>query len=87
MIPVDETLCSYIDFSTVSDIKYRSLLQKEYSYLIPYKNQILGKAKILYFKQKETGNVKDYYCSFSLLEEAYKKYIGSNNESEEKQEQ
>ena len=75
MIPVNESLCSYIDFSKVLNIEYRSLLQKEYRFLIPHADSILEKAKNLYWKQKESNVIGSCYCNFSLLERLYFNYI------------
>ena len=54
MIPVNESLCSRVDFKKVSDAAYLSLLQKEYNFLFPHKDTILEKAKKLYVKLKLT---------------------------------
>jgi protein AbiQ len=74
MIPVDDELCEFIDFSLETDPSYKDLLEKEYFFLKTYRDEILKKAEVLYEKQKATGEVKSCYCNFKLLEEAYNKY-------------
>ncbi len=74
MIPIDEELCEYINFSCETDPSYKDLLEKEYFFLKPYRDDILKKAEVLYEKQMNTGIVKTCYCNFKLLEEAYNNY-------------
>ena len=74
MIPVNDSLYSYIEFAKIADPSYLALLQKEYRFLLPYKDAILSKAKTLYKKQKETGVIKNCYCNFILLETALGEY-------------
>ena len=74
MIPLDEDLCHYINFSEVEDPQYRALLEKEYYFLKPHFENIVDKARKLYVNQKKTGIVKNYYCSFDILEQAYSSY-------------
>ena len=80
MIPVGESLYSYIDFSKVLDVEYLSLLQKEYRFLAPYADAILEKAKTLYSKQKESNIIGNCYCNFTLLENSYSDYVKSITE-------
>lgn len=75
MVPVNDQLCTYIDFSNESDQDYKALLEKEYRFLKPLKDSILKKAAELYSKQIETGIVESCYCTFNILESAYKEYI------------
>lgn len=75
MIPVSIDLCEYIDFNKETDERYKDLLDKEYNFLKPYKNDILEKAESLYNKQIESKVVKSCYCNFKLLEAALKEYI------------
>ena len=74
MIPVDNSLIKYIDFSKVTDLTYKDLLEKEYNFLKPLFPDIATKAKKLYDYQKETKEVKACYCTFETLENAYKTY-------------
>lgn len=75
MVPVDDSLCTYIDFNSEQDKEYKALLEKEYQFLKPMRKTILEKAVELYSKQKRTGKVESCYCTFSILESAYKEYI------------
>lgn len=75
MVPINDQLCTYIDFSNESDQAYKALLEKEYRFLKPLKGSILKKAEELYIKQKKTGIVESCYCTFNILESAYNEYI------------
>ena len=41
--PINNQLCTYIDFSNESNQNYKALLEKEYRFLKPLKNTILIK--------------------------------------------
>lgn len=73
--PINNQLCTYIDFSNESNQNYKALLEKEYRFLKPLKNTILKKAAKLYSKQIKTGTVESCYCTFKVLESAYNEYI------------
>ena len=75
MIPINESLYSYVDFNSVSDESYRILLQKEYQFLYPHRHDILEKERIIYKNQKESKIVKPFYCTFSMLESTFGEYI------------
>lgn len=77
MIPINNQLCTYIDFSNESNQNYKALLEKEYRFLKPLKNSILKKAVKLYSKQTETGIVEPCCCTFKVLESAYNEYISN----------
>ena len=68
MIPINGEVCKYIDFSSELDINYKNLLEKEYKFLKPIRNDILRKAINLYYKQINTNIIKPCYCNFKLLE-------------------
>lgn len=74
MIPVDDNLCEYIDFTKETDKSYKDLLEKEYNFIKPLKDNILLKAEELYNKQISTDIIKLCYCSFKILEQAYIDY-------------
>lgn len=74
MIPVNDHLCTYINFKDVEDTSYKDLLDKEYRFLKPLKSTILKKAVTLYEKQKKTGIIELCYCNFSVLESAYEEF-------------
>lgn len=80
MIPVDDNLYEYIDFTKETDISYKDLLEKEYNFIKPLKDNILLKAEELYNKQISTNIIKSCYCTFKILEQAY---IDYNRETEE----
>lgn len=75
MIPVNDDLCTYIDFSQEQDPDYRALLEKEYRFLSPLKDMIVQRAFELYWEQKQTGIIRPCYCNFNTLEAAYHEYI------------
>lgn len=75
MIPVDEQVCTYIDFNKENNTAYKELLQKEYNFLKPLRKIILKNAKDIYNNQKKTGVVKPCFCTFAILEAAYKQYF------------
>lgn len=77
MIPIDDSLCKYIDFLCESDLTYKDLLEKEYQFLKSFKNDILIKAIELYNKQIQTNVIKSCYCNFKVLEQAYNQYINT----------
>jgi len=65
-----------IDFSCVTDKKYRALLLKEYYFLKPLMGGICKKAEIIYNEQKKTGIIHPFYCDFSKLEAVCDAYKG-----------
>lgn len=71
MIPVPKGFYSQINFSEVSDKKYRDLLQKEYYFLKPLQDDIFSKARIIYTEQKATGIIHPFHCDFGKLEQIY----------------
>lgn len=68
MIPVPDKLCSKIQFSAIADKDYKSLLQKEYYFLKPLYQSIQAKAIKIYDHQVKSGEIKEFYCNFKLLE-------------------
>lgn len=74
MIPVDDTLYEFIDFSKITDMSYKDLLEKEYKFLKAHKDDILAKAETLYNKQISTNVIKSCYCDFKSLESALSQY-------------
>lgn len=75
MVPVNDQLCTYIDFAKENDQNYKALLEKEHQFLKPMKDSILKKATEIYNKQKTTGIIESCYCTYSILENAYNEYI------------
>lgn len=74
MIPVKDGLYHKVDFSLVSDLSYRDLLEKEYAFCKPLLPEIVKKAQTIYNKQKNSGVVEALHCNFSLLEEVCDNY-------------
>lgn len=79
MIPVKEEVYSIINLNktpsdTLSEIKYKDLLNKEYSFCLKNINSILNKASKLYENQMSTGKVKKFCCDFKILENVCDNY-------------
>ncbi|MCD7827688.1 MAG: type III toxin-antitoxin system ToxN/AbiQ family toxin [Clostridiales bacterium] len=68
MIPVPNGFYSKVNFSEVSDLKYRTLLEKEYYFCQEIQNGILSRVCEIYTFQKSTGVVHKFYCNFKALE-------------------
>jgi hypothetical protein len=54
----------------VQDVRYRSLLEKEYRFCQQIQKGIIEKAERIYTAQKETGKIYPFYCDFVALEKA-----------------
>lgn len=79
MIPVKEDTYSVVNlnktpFDTLSEIKYKDLLNKEYSFCLKNIDSIIAKASKLYANQIATGKVKKFCCDFKLLESVCENY-------------
>ena len=78
MIPVIDGVVNRIDFSFVSDEKYKTLLQNEYRILKSREREIRIDSRIVYFyRLNEANKDKPLYqicCNFKLLEEKSKLY-------------
>lgn len=79
MIPVKDGTYSIIDLNkcssdTLSEIKYKNLLNKEYSFCLKNINRIIETANNLYNNQLLSGKVKKYCCNFKLLESVCDNY-------------
>jgi protein AbiQ len=74
MIPVPDGLYQRIDFASVQDVRYRSLLEKEYRFCQQIQKGIIEKAERIYIDQKETGKIYPFYCDFVALEKACDAY-------------
>lgn len=74
MIPVKDGLYHKVEFSVVSDLSYKALLEKEYEFCKPLLPEIVKKAQNIYNKQKNSGIVEELHCNFSLLEEICDSY-------------
>lgn len=74
MIPIIDGVYSRVNINpedTDSDDikKYKSLLNKEYSFCLKIINEVMEKADKLYNKQMSTGKVAKFCCDFRALEE------------------
>lgn len=79
MIPVNDTVISFVDFKVSeedsNDVKkYKDLLDKEYSFCVKISDSIKEKASRIYDKQMTTGKVMMFGCDFRILEEALDSY-------------
>lgn len=74
MIPVPEGLYSRIEFSQIRDLRYRSLLLKEYRFCQKIQDGILEKARQIYETQKRTGRIYPMHCNFKKLEAACRSF-------------
>lgn len=82
MIPVPNGYYSRIEFSQVADVRYRSLLIKEYLFCLKIQDGILEKAKTIYEHQKNTGKVYPLFCNFVKLESACANYGADKNKDD-----
>lgn len=72
MIPVAEGTYKKIDLNNSVNSKEKkrnSLMLKEYLFCKAHKDDIEKKADRIYKRQKDTGEVKKFYCNFERLEE------------------
>ena len=67
------------DFNEETDLRYRALLQKEYSFCLNIKEGILKKAKAIYSQQKATQKVFRFHCDYAKLEKACDEYQAPEN--------
>ena len=77
MFPVPETERNYVDFSTVKDSKYKSLLLAEYRFIKSIQDKIFRNASALYKHKITNGNSTPLAkrCNdFILLESVSKQY-------------
>lgn len=61
-------------FDTLNEIKYKDLLNKEYSFCLKNIDSIIAKASKLYAHQIATGKVKKFCCDFRMLENVCDNY-------------
>lgn len=77
MFPVPREECVYIDFKTVKDAKYRSLLLAEYRFIKSVQDKIRKNAQTLYrykLANKDATGLAKRCNDFLLLEDLCKKY-------------
>ena len=75
MIPVPDGVYRRVDFSKETDIRYKSLLVKEYQFCQHIKDAILTKTEKIYSEQKHSGKIHKGYCNFAKLEKACDGYF------------
>lgn len=81
MLPVINGQEKMIDFNNITDIKYRSLLQKEARIISKKAVQIIKNAKIVYNHKTTKGNetsLAKRCCDFKTIELAANKYLSQN---------
>lgn len=73
MIPIKPGLYTIVNLNDCSSdtkeiLRYKDLLNKEYTFCLKIIDAIIDKADKLYSKQISTGKVAKYCCDFKLLE-------------------
>ena len=79
MIPIKSGLYSEVDLNpskkdSAQEIKYKVLLNIEYTFCLKIIDSVIQKASKLYEKQISTGKVIKFCCDFKLLEEKCREY-------------
>lgn len=79
MIPIKNGVYTFVNINpdpsdTPDEIKYKDLLNKEYSFISKIINKVVDKANKIYSSQKTTGVIRRYGCNFSILEQACDNY-------------
>ncbi len=76
MIPVPDNCLERLVIKDIPNLKYRTLLNKEYQFCIRNQEQIQQKANKIYTMVTENRKqiLTDNSCDFKLLEEACRKY-------------
>lgn len=79
MIPIKNGVYTFVNINpdpsdTPDEIKYKDLLNKEYSFISKIINKVVTKANKIYSSQKTTGVIRRYGCNFSILEQACDNY-------------
>ncbi len=80
MIPVKSGVYKDINLNkenadTPETVKYKDLMNKEYSFCLKIAEDLLMKANRLYNSQMATGKVKKFCCDFKLLEQVCDTYV------------
>ena len=80
MIPVKsgvykETNLNKENTDTLETVRYKDLLNKEYSFCLKIVGDLIKKANRLYNSQMATGKVKKFCCDFKLLEQVCDTYV------------
>lgn len=80
MVPVKSGLYKEVNLNkensdTQEEVKYKDLLNKEYSFCLKILGDIIKKANRLYDNQMTTGKVKKFCCDFKILEQVCDTYM------------
>ena len=77
MVPVPDACLERLVISEVSDLKYRTLLNKEFQFCKANADKIEDKAVKIYNRvvEKKKESLVNNSCDFKLLETAYRMYI------------
>lgn len=80
MIPVKSGVYKEVNLNkenadTPETVKYKDLMNKEYSFCLKIVEDLIKKANKLYNNQMATGKVKKFCCDFKLLEQACDTYV------------
>ncbi|MEE3927973.1 type III toxin-antitoxin system ToxN/AbiQ family toxin [Mycoplasmopsis ciconiae] len=74
MIPVAKGMFKLIDFEQISDLKYKSLLIKEFNFCKSQQDYIIKSALKNYLTQKNKNKVPLGFCDYQKLENFAKNY-------------
>lgn len=83
MVPVPMGLYERVDFSTIKDIAYRNILEKEYRFCQGIQDGIIERVNKMYSGQKSTGAVYKFHCNFTALEAACDNYAVNKSENKD----
>lgn len=80
MIPVIEGVYSTVNINpevtdTPDELKYKALLNKEYSFCVRNTTKIINMATNIYDKQMRTGKITRFCCDFKKLECVADEYV------------
>ena len=80
MIPVKPGVYKEVNLNkenadTPEMVKYKDLMNKEYSFCLKIAGDLIKKANRLYKSQVTTGKVKKFCCDFKLLEQVCDAYV------------
>lgn len=83
MIPVKDGCYSVVQLNVENEdseetLKYKDLLNKEYSFCLKIIEEIIEKANKIYAKQMQTKKVAKFCCDFRVLEKVCDTYIKNN---------
>ncbi len=79
MIPIRDDVISFVDINvkdsdSIDEKRYKNLLNKEYSFCVGKKEEILSEVNKIYSNQKSSGKVQMFCCDFTKLEQECLQY-------------